>query len=383
MDSSEQDSRQTGNASSAHDHGGRRAVEAASPDSSARIDGNPDSLDFVRKVLWVAGILALAFVVWQIKGTILLGFAAILIAVFLRGPANFLSEHSIFTPKWAVVIVSIILVLMVGVFVWFTGPQVIEQFIQFTQNLPQVIEQLRGWLRQYEWGRYIADHIASSLADLVSRMGIFSRITGFASEALSVFTTVLMVFFAGLFLAFDPEVYKRGVVSLVPKERSERVRDALEIVGASLWKWLVGRLLSMTFVGVSVTVGLWLLGVPLALMLGLLAGLLDFVTYFGPLLSVAPAVLIAFGQGPMMALYVLLLYFVVQQLEGNIVSPIIHKTMVEIPPALVIFSIVAFGQLFGLMGFILGAPLALTGIVLIKMLYVEDVVGKPVDIPGR
>ncbi|WP_420473766.1 AI-2E family transporter [Noviherbaspirillum sp. ST9] len=147
--------------------------------------------------------------------------------------------------------------------------------------------------------------------------------------------------------------------------------------------WLRGKLLSMTVVGAATAIGLTILGVPLALALGLVAGLLDFIPYIGPVLAAIPALLIAFSQGPMLALYVILLFIVLQLLEGYLLLPLIERKTVSMPPALTITMQVLMGLAFGLAGIALATPLTAVVAVLVAMLYVEDVLDDRVNLPAE
>ena len=135
----------------------------------------------------------------------------------------------------------------------------------------------------------------------------------------------------------------------------------------------------MAAVAVLSGVGLWLIGVPLALALGLIAGLLDFIPYVGPWLGAAPAVLLALAEGPAEAVWTAILFLVIQQVEGNVLMPVIQKRASALPPVLTILAVVAFGVLFGFMGVFLATPLLLVLIILVRMIYVEDVLGDRSD----
>jgi len=127
--------------------------------------------------------------------------------------------------------------------------------------------------------------------------------------------------------------------------------------------------------GSLTTAGLWLLGVPLAVSLGMLAGLLNFVPNFGPWIAAIPAVLIGFLQGPQQALNVALLYLVLQTIDGYVLTPLIDRRSVELPPVLTITAQVLLGLAFGFIGLLLASPLAAVVMILVKMVYVEDVLG--------
>lgn len=213
------------------------------------------------------------------------------------------------------------------------------------------------------------------------------QVGGFIFKAgatvVNVLSNLVVVLFTGIFFAANPTLYKNGVLLLVAKKREKRVGEALDAAGAALWKWLTAQLIAMAFVGISVSIGLIIIDLPLALVLGLIAGLLDFVPYIGPFAAFFPALLIAFAEGPEMILMTAAVYLIVQQLEGNLVTPLVQQQRVSIPPAMVILSIVAFGLVFGVAGVIMATPLAVVAMVLVGMLYVQDVLKKEVTIPGQ
>ena len=153
----------------------------------------------------------------------------------------------------------------------------------------------------------------------------------------------------------------------------------LDSVYDTLERWLKGKLLSMLLVAILTALGLWALGIPMALTLSLIAGLLCFIPNFGPLLSMIPAVLIALVQGPQMALYVVLLYVGIQFVESNFITPQIQKKMVDLPLAMIMISQVTLGLLTGTLGLILATPIMLIIMQLVKMLYVQDVLGGGVE----
>jgi predicted PurR-regulated permease PerM len=170
-----------------------------------------------------------------------------------------------------------------------------------------------------------------------------------------------------------------GVVTLVRPARRTRARQVLRQLGDALRGWLFGQLIDMAIVAVLTGVGLLLLGIPLALSLAVLAGLFNFVPYIGAIAGAVPAVLIAFGQSPGDALWVALLFAVVQTAEGYLIMPQIQKRTVHLPPALTILSQTVLGTLFGAFGLILATPAVAAGLVAIRMIYVEDILGDRAD----
>jgi predicted PurR-regulated permease PerM len=137
--------------------------------------------------------------------------------------------------------------------------------------------------------------------------------------------------------------------------------------------WLIGRLASMAIIAVLTSLGLWLLGMPLALSLGLLSGVLSFVPYIGSVGSAIPPVLIALASSTELALYVVVLYTVVHVVEGYILVPLMQRRMGHLLPALTLVAQAILGALFGILGLTLATPLAAAALVAVRMLYVEDV----------
>jgi predicted PurR-regulated permease PerM len=157
----------------------------------------------------------------------------------------------------------------------------------------------------------------------------------------------------------------------------------VQTLGFTLRWWLIGRLMDMTLVGVLSGVGLWLLGIPLALSLGILAGLLNFIPNIGPLLAAVPAVLLALTEGAPQALYVIILYMGIQSLESYLVVPLIQKKLISMPPVLIFIAQLSMALMFGVLGLLLATPMAAVLLVLVKMIYIEDILGEEIDVDGE
>jgi predicted PurR-regulated permease PerM len=259
--------------------------------------------------------------------------------------------------------------------VWLLAPPVSEQVGQIADKLPQAADELRTWAEQSSLGR---SAIASlpSMQELATSDAIgWGRISGAFSSVAGVVTNIFFIGFVGLYLAVDPAVYKRGMLKLAPLSYRTRAGEVLDTISHQLGWWLVGRFLSMLAVAVLTTIALWILGVPLALVLGLLSGLLSFVPIIGPIASFFPAALMALLVGPSYVLYTALLYMGVQALESNFITPIIQQRTVSLPPALILIAQLIAGILFGFIGIIVATPVAVLVIAIINLVYIEDVLG--------
>jgi predicted PurR-regulated permease PerM len=139
----------------------------------------------------------------------------------------------------------------------------------------------------------------------------------------------------------------------------------------------------MLMVGVMTALGLWLIGLNSALALGFIAGLADFVPIVGPITAAIPGLLVASGQGFDMVLWTLAVYVIVQQIESNIIVPIVVGNAVKIPPALGLFAVIALGVLFGPLGVLFAYPLAVVADVAVRRLYIRETLGEKVEISGE
>ncbi|KAA0597272.1 putative PurR-regulated permease PerM [Azospirillum lipoferum] len=324
---------------------------------------------FTWKVLIVAGVAALSVFLWRISGTLLLIFTGVLFAILLQRLTGYVQRGTRLGHGWSLAIVLLVLVLLVGGGVWLMGTSMAAQLGQLQEQVTKAMGMLPdGWRdRIMEQGK---------------EWPWMNQLSSFASGLVYVVGDAVVVMFAALYLAASPGVYQRGVVLLVPPRGQKRACEVMEVAGDSLWKWLIGQLVAMAAVGTMIAVGLWLIGIPSALALGIVAGLLEFIPLVGPFLAAVPAILIGFAQSPQDALWVAGLYLVIQQVEGNLITPLLQKRVVDLPPVVTIGAIAAGGVLFGIMGMFLATPLAVVVLVLVNLLYIEDKLGEPRHFPS-
>lgn len=196
------------------------------------------------------------------------------------------------------------------------------------------------------------------------------------SSSLSFLSSLILTIFLSIFLAAEPKTYINGFLYLIPREKRARIREVLYQVGDALQKWLFTRLISMVVVGSLTGIGLTVLGVPLALSLAMIAAAGSFIPTFGPILALIPAFLVTVLQSPQQTILVIALYLGTQMLDNYLISPYVQKSMLYLPPAYVIAAQLIFGVLAGSFGLLLGAPLAVALVIVVRMLYVEDVLGE-------
>lgn len=338
-----------------------------------------DLVEFAKRSFVVSGVVLLTVVLALVIGyavdVLLLAFAGVLFAILLRSLGDCLSRHTPLGEKWALAVAVLLFIGSLAAVAWLLIPSIAGQAGQLRESLPKSIERLEERAKQYGWSRWLLEK-APEPEDLApKRRDLFSRITGVVSGTLNAVGAVVVIFFTGLFLAAQSRLYIEGVVKLAPIERRDRAREVIGEIGAALKWWLVGKMVSMVFVGVCTWLGLWLLGVKLALTLAVLAALLTFIPNFGPIIAAVPAVLMGLLVSPMTAVWVAALYIGIQTVESYVITPLIQQQTVNLPPALTITAQLAMAVFVGGMGLALATPLTVVILVLVRSLYVRDVLG--------
>ena len=322
-----------------------------------------------------AAVVLLVMLLLNATHVLLAIFGGVLIAVLFHGTAKWISKKTGWPRAWALTISLAAPVMVVGIGLWLVAPNVSEQAAELAERMPQAMSQLQEQVRQYEWANRLieqADRIRDLLPGDSSMAGaaatFFSSTFGGVGDA--IFALVV-----GLFLALNPAIYINGALHLVPLGKRERAREVLDATGSALGSWLMAKITSMFVIGILTTLGLWIIGIDLALVLGAIAALLSFIPNFGPVIALIPAALIALISGPDQLLYVVLLYLGVQAFESYALTPFLQQRMVDLPPALTISMQVLLGVLAGILGIIVATPLTAAAMVMIKMWYVEDLLG--------
>lgn len=327
---------------------------------------------FTRHILVAIALTAVALLLWKVREALVIGFGAIVFATVLRALGDLLRRRTGLPERWSVIVAVVLILVLFGGLAWFFGAQTARQFAELRERLPQALEKFQAWVEQTPAGQMVVDGLKQAGGGGGKGGETMAKVGNFAGALLGGLGHLLLIVFAGIYFALDPWLYRDGALRLLPPPRRPQVRQALNNAGGMLRRWLVAQLLVMAAVGLLSGVGLALVGVPLALSLGLLVGLLEFVPVIGPIAAAVPGVLLGFTQGPQVALYAALVYFAVQQIESNLLTPLIQRWAVELPPVVALLSIVACGLLFGVLGVLFATPLAVVAMALVQHLYVED-----------
>lgn len=223
---------------------------------------------------------------------------------------------------------------------------------------------------------------ASSLRDtLTGQIGaVVGYLFSFLTSTIAVVAGLLLITFLAIFIGAEPDLYRNGLLHLIPRTARPRASHVLDEVGSTLRRWLVTQLIAMVVIGTVTTLVLWMLGVESALSLGLIAGLLEFIPNIGPVLAALPAMGIAFLDSPQKAIWVAVAYLVIQFFENHVLIPLLMKHGVDLPPALTVIGAALMAIAFGFLGLLVAVPLIAAVVVAVKMLYVEDVVGDDMEV---
>ena len=316
----------------------------------------------------VFAIAALFALCWMLREVLLLTFGAILVATIIRAGARPLMRRLKMGERWAVMLVALVLVLTGAGMFWLFGHQIASQLQGLSERLPRAVAAVREWLESNQAGRFLLER-ASALAEDGSWLENAPRVLAISATTIG---HMFLMLFVGIYLAMNPRLYRDGFVRLFPEGQRKKLHHALNESGDALRKWLLGQLVSMSSVGVLTGVGLWIVGAPLPLGLGIMAGLFEFIPAIGPVLAFVPGVLVALTEGSEVALYAAIVFIVVQQLEGSVIMPLAQRWAVALPPAYGLVAVLSFSLLFGFLGILFGSPLAVVAMCLVQNLYLRN-----------
>jgi predicted PurR-regulated permease PerM len=330
------------------------------------------SLPAVRLVFLTVGIIVFLLSAWVGRVIVMLLLAAVVFAVLLSAVVDWVTTKLKIRRGLAFALLLSIGFVVVFLTFWIRGQGIIGQFGDLETDLPQAAHQFLERMKSLQWGSWLLAQWSDYTQTSGNISSAPSRIGGFVLSTSSIVGGLGLVLFLGLYLAAEPEVYLSGIRRFVPKS-DRTIFDACVGSAARVLRWwLISQMLSMIAVGAIVAVGLWALGVPLAGTLGIIAALLTFIPNVGPILSVVPAVLLAVAISPTKGLLVILLFLLVHFLEGNIITPLLERKIVRLPPALTMTTQLFLAVVAGPVGLALAAPLTAIAIGTFQVLLPDD-----------
>ncbi|MBD2522383.1 AI-2E family transporter [Nostoc sp. FACHB-133] len=329
---------------------------------------------------WI-GLIAIVlslYILWQIREVLLLMFAAVVLATTLNRLAKRFQRFGMKRGFAVLLAVAIFFAGIVGFF-WLIVPPFAQQFQELTYQVPKGFGRFNTWLDALR--TRIPNELVPYIPDINSLIQqaqpFVNRVLGnsfaFVSGSLEVVLKILLVLvLTGMMLA-DPLAYRKVFVRLFPSFYRRRVEGILNKCEVSLEGWITGAFIAICVVGIMSLVGLSILGVKAALALAILAGFFNLIPNLGPTMSVIPAMAIAFLDEPWKAIAVFILYFIIQQVESNFITPVVMAHQVSLLPAITLIAQLFFVTFFGFLGLFLALPLTVVAKIWLQEVLIKDV----------
>lgn len=335
--------------------------------------------DLVRAALVVIFILVALQLLWAARLLVMTAFLGILFGLSAaRATDILLTKVRAKRQIIAAIVVLSATALLILIFSWM-GPTLIEQSDDLRTKLPEAVEKIEVWIatKQPDLLNAIAppDSLGGSrFGAAVSKNApaLTNFAFGFLQSTFLVAAGLVLVVFLTLYIAADPDVYRRGLLMVVPTERRERFDALLTALSTTLRTWFATQLIAMLVIGAATMVALGLLDVRAAIPLGIIAGIFEFVPNIGPLLAAVPAVLMALVDSPQKAMIVAGVYWGIQFLENNLLIPYLMKEQLSIPPAMTLLAQVVMAYVFGFLGLFVAIPLLAIALVTVRTFWVDD-----------
>ena len=384
--------------------------------------------DILRTLAVIAGFYIVLQLLWVGRSIVLLTFLGVLFGVALTAGVDWLQRRRVPRGVGAVLIVLSFLGVLAGLGA-LTAPSITGQLRELKTQLPAAVGKIQRWVKERQAGvtevleqvspeavagqangepaaagkdvqrgqpeqakpgegqsdRPGVEEKQPSLGQGIGDQlgGVARHLFGFASSTVAVLGGLLLILFVAIFVAIDAETYQDGLMHLFPHKARRRAREVMRATAGMLRRWLFTQFISMVLVGILTAVVLLIMGIEAAVALGIIAGILEFVPIAGPIMASIPAIAMGFLDGPEKAIYVALAYLAIQQIESNVLYPLLMKKGLELPPVLTIFTQGVLATVFGFIGLLVAVPMLAAAMVPIKMLYVRDVVGDDVKLPGE
>ncbi|MFD1257163.1 AI-2E family transporter [Mucilaginibacter terrae] len=330
-----------------------------------------DNSLYLQRVFIGAGTIALLVILILILrvafNVLLMVLAGTLIAVYFNGLADTIERRTSLSRRICMLISVIGTFAIIGFLFWFMGTKIQHQINALSQDFPALVSRLEGQVRQFPLGAKMLENVSGS-----NSQKLVTTVQTFFSTSFGVLGDIYIIIFLGIFFTVSPSLYKNGIIKLVPRKGQPKAKEIIDRLSLVLKGWLKGMMIAMVLIAVLTFTGLSIIGIPMALALAVIAGILNFIPNFGPLMAMVPAVLLGLVDSTQTAIIVAALYILIQTLESNIITPTIQKRMINLPPALLIISQLLMGTLSGALGIILATPMLAILMVLVEELYLKE-----------
>ena len=313
-------------------------------------------------------IILAGLIVWYAQTVFLLAFAGVLVAIILYTISSVVSE--LLGARYSVVLGIVVLGLaafLVAVF-WIATPLIASQLKELIVQVPEAYQEVK----EYIVGKGVISSESLSNTFILKNEKFIEQATQIFSYTLEIVTGSVFIVFLGIYLAVKPHEYIEGFILLFPERKRRKISDVIWGLGQTLQWWLLGKFISMAVIGLLSLIALWILGVPLAFILALIAALFAFIPYIGSILAAVPAILVALSISPWIGLYTTLAYLLIHGVDGYLVTPLVEQRTVSLPPTLTVMMQVLLTLLIGFLGLALASPITVVALVLVRELYINN-----------
>lgn len=320
---------------------------------------------------------SIAFIAWYIRDFFLILVGALLVAMLVQLVSEPLVQWCRLPEGIALALAGALILIAIGGSGYLFGTQMTNELQDVITRTDTAIKTITDTLQHSQLGKIVLAHMDGGNFSLTTLAGSILKLSAGFLEG-TVFTVA-----TGAYLAVQPALYRKGAAYLFPPQWRAKVEETIDDIGRALRLWLLGQGIQMFLIGAMSTVAVWLIGLPSPLALGAIAGIAEFVPYLGPIIASIPAILVAMTLGFHPVLWTIVAYIIIHQIEGNVIVPMIQRRLIFIPPAVLLLSIVAISEIFGTVGIIFAAPIAVIAFVSVKKLYLRDSLGQHTDLPGE
>ncbi|HEV8225106.1 MAG TPA: AI-2E family transporter, partial [Rubrobacteraceae bacterium] len=324
----------------------------------------------------IFALLVASYLVYQIAVVVLVLLLTMLFSVIISAPVDYL-EHSGMNRGLGTLVVFGGLVLGIWIAGVALAPTIADQAVEFWETVPELLENAQDHAGQLREALGLGSSFGLGSLNVVDSArnflsgGALTTVANVGAGVASGISYLVVIVIATIYSVAQPGPLVNGFVALFPAGRRQEVRRILRELYETIQRWFVGQLASMLLIGVLSTVALYLIGVPFALLLGIFSGLISFIPFVGPLISVIPPLLLALIGTPIDALWVVLAYAAIQTIESYLIQPLVMSRAVSLHPAVVMFALLIMGILFGFVGVLIAVPLVAAIAVLLRELWIE------------
>lgn len=332
----------------------------------------------LRNTVLFAAFLYLVFrFISQIIDILLIFSITALLAVALNPAVSWLEKRRV-PRSLSAGVLALATIALIALILYLIIPPAIEQITDLWSQAPDLLLRVRGWFLQLQESYpRLAGYLPSDISiDRETIQQVGSSIIGGASRItaslVGALTATFVVFISTIYVLANPRPLIEGFLKLVGPDRRGNFIRAGERISAQIVAWVQAAAIGMFLIFILTWVGLSIIGMKQAFLFGIIAGLLEIVPIIGPIVAAVPPTLVALLQNPVTAIWVVVLFTAIQQIEGNVILPLVMSKQLSLHPVTVIFAVLVMGGLFGIIGVFLAAPAAFTAGIIYEEIFMPE-----------